>query len=448
MAASSENDRITPKSQDRMLKLILGHQLSTLSLSLLTMQARMQLLSSTLRGNTAAVARQVSLGAALVALSDLLLSPSMGALSDRIGRKPLMLMAPLSAFLMKSLVALNPSTAVLLMERTFSDMMRTLGGTTMAYACLSDLYKDEAYTAALGKVNAATGLGIVLAPLLGLVAMGKGENPRRAYILSAALAAVHTVIGAAFLEETAHVRQSDQHPGGLADSAESDKALTQVKAAVAKKPIVQPVWKCLRLFTSGANLRRRACFFALHCTTEGKVLQDLISVMQLQLGWGPNLRSRWTSGLGMAILAGGQLMGALLKKFGEHTFTRLCHGASLLAMLLFRGSALWSGLALLLLGQQRRSVSSSWLISEAHRQGFGRGEAVGAMASLRAAVDVVTVVIYGAVQRATTAINRPSDVFALPALLLLFAEAVRGSIAMEEAACVPGSGTSSSRKET
>eukprot|EP00971_Amphidinium_carterae_P172825 3425902-Amphidinium_carterae.1 len=29
-----------------------------------------------------------------------------------------------------------------------------------------------------------------------------------------------------------------------------------------------------------------------------QVIQDLVSVIQLQLGWGANLRSRWTSGLG------------------------------------------------------------------------------------------------------------------------------------------------------
>merc|ERR1719362_724078 len=181
------------RRQQRMLRLVMAHQLSTLSLSLLTMQARVQLLSVALSGDSLRVAKQVSRGAVFVALSDLLLSPTVGKLSDIIGRKPIMLLAPAVALPCKLLAAARPSVAVLLAERVFCDAFRTIGGTSMAYACLCDLYHGEDFTKMLGKLNSATGLGIVLAPLVATALMGKPENPRRAYWASAALAVLHLV---------------------------------------------------------------------------------------------------------------------------------------------------------------------------------------------------------------------------------------------------------------
>ena len=288
-----------------MLRLILAHQIAALTTSLLTLQPRGQLLMQAFAGDTAAVAGHISRGASLVALWDLLISPSAGALSDRIGRKPLMLLAPAVALPLKLATALRPSAGMLLLERVIGDAMRTIGGTTMAYACLSDLFRGEAYTAALAQVNSATGLGIVVAPLLASLVMVRGGGPRRAYLASALLAGVHLAVGAVFLEETL------LHGGSSAKAG----------AGAVAEPLIRPVARFLRLFTSGARIRLRACLFALHCLVEGKVLQDQVSVLQLSLGWDTHLRARWTSGLGLAILAGGQATGGLVRRLGEHWFS-------------------------------------------------------------------------------------------------------------------------------
>merc|ERR1719223_2511579 len=198
MNLGGQNDR----HQQHMLRLVLGHQLSTLSLSLLTMQARVQLLSVAFSGDSQKVAKQVSRGAVFVAFCDLLLSPTVGKLSDIIGRKPIMLLAPAVALPFKLLAAIRPSSTVLLAERVFCDAFRTIGGTTMSYACLCDLYKGEEFTKALGQVNSATGLGIVFAPLVATAFMGQHGNPRRAYWASATLALLHLVLGSKLLQET------------------------------------------------------------------------------------------------------------------------------------------------------------------------------------------------------------------------------------------------------
>mmetsp|Transcript_30870 Transcript_30870/g.98518 ORF Transcript_30870/g.98518 Transcript_30870/m.98518 type:complete len:440 (-) Transcript_30870:224-1543(-) len=411
-----------PASQRRVLQLVLAHQVSALSLSLLTMQPRAQLLQRALSGDSTAVARHVSRSSVLVALCELLLSPVVGAWSDRAGRRPFMLMAPAVAMPLKLAAAAWPNTAVLLAERVGTDIFRTMGGTTMAYACLSDLFDGEAYTAALGRLNSVSGFGIVCAPLLATAIMGPHGDPSRAYVASAVLAAVHLALGARMLRET------------KADSKRITPALVRARHSgemQTGKLCMYPA--CLNLFTGTAPLRLSAFLFSLHCFIEGKVLQDQVSVLQLSHGWDTRMRSRWTAGLGLAIALGGQATEHLVKRCGEHGFVALCHAASLAAFLALQRSAFWTSLAFLCLGQQRRSASASWLISEARHAGIGQGQAVGWVASLRSAADVSSALLYGAAYRAAAAQGRPARVFALPSALVLLAEALRACIAARRA---------------
>lgn len=428
MASIDDSD-----SQRRVMRLVLGHQLSTLSLSLLTMQPRMQLLSKALSGDSTAVARQVNRGAALVALSDLLITPSVGALSDRVGRKPFMLLAPAVALPLKTAVAIWPSVTMLLVERVVCDAFRTLGGTTMSYACLCDRYHGEAYTKALGQLNSATGLGIVMAPLVASVLMGSSGNPRRAYLASAALAVFHLAVGLSTLEET---NLSEMKTPSDFIAAPMRTKGVEVKA---KAPLIQPVWKFLKLFTNGRRLRLYTCLFALHCLLEGKVLQDQVAILQVSRGWNVRARSFWTSGLGLAILVGGQGTGELVKRLGEHHFMSSCHAASFAAFIGLQSSTFWSSLAFLSLGQQRRSASTSWVISEACQGGVGRGEAVGWIAGLRSAADILSALLYNFVYRARVAKGRPFDVFILPSLVVFLAELLRRHIAATSANARAGS---------
>merc|ERR1719367_1938537 len=117
---------------------ILAHQFSMLAMNLLTMQPRTQLMMVGLSGDTVAVASKIGIGAAGVGLLELLFSPHLGALSDRVGRRPLMLMAPALTLPLKVAVVMKPAVPILLVERIVSDALRTFGGTTMSCICLAD----------------------------------------------------------------------------------------------------------------------------------------------------------------------------------------------------------------------------------------------------------------------------------------------------------------------
>ncbi|CAE8632779.1 unnamed protein product [Polarella glacialis] len=426
--------------RSRMKRLILLHQLSILSISLLTLQPRNELLLQAFGGDTAATSRHIGRGAALVALSDFIISPSAGAFSDFYGRKPLMLLAPGIALPLKLATALMPTPAMLMLDRVLGDSLRTLGGTTMAYACLADLYSGPAYAAALGQLNAASGLGLVLAPLVASAVMGpSGAHPRRAYLVAALLAALHLFVGSFLLEETNMLRALSPSPAtaaSLASSSSTDTSsmgLASLGDASDRRPTLKPVWTFLRLFTQGSRLRMRAFLLALHCFVEGKVIQDQASMLQLSNGWGASERSRWTSSLGLAILVGGQCSGYLLRWVGEHNFTSACHLTSFLAFMSFRRSSFWWGLILLVLGQQRRLISSSWVVKEASDTlGIGKGEVIGWIASLRGVAEAISAMLFAGALRAATSRGTPVNAFLLPAGLVALAEFQRSRIALHD----------------
>eukprot|EP00913_Durusdinium_trenchii_P032539 g30462.t2 len=130
-------DQLAEQKRRRCLWLILGHQVAALLLSSLTLQARPELL----KANAFAVERHLNWGSGLVALSDLLLSPILGALSDRVGRRPLMISLPAITLPLKLLAAKFPTPRILQLDRVLGDSLRTLCGTTMTMSSLADLYQ-------------------------------------------------------------------------------------------------------------------------------------------------------------------------------------------------------------------------------------------------------------------------------------------------------------------
>jgi len=394
-----------------------------LTISLLTLQPRSQLLMQALKGDTVAVAKQINRGATLVGLCELFLSPSFGAFSDRVGRKPLMLLAPLLALPLKLAVVLRPSANILLIERVLGDALRSMGGATMAAICYADLYDAEVDARTVNEFsNTAAASGMVFAPLLSALLLRRSSDPRLPYIASAVIAGAHAWVARGFLEETSRIRRTGSDSGADGSSK--------------KQPILRPVWDFVRLFTLSARCRVRACLFTLHCMLEGKILQDQASILQLSMDWAADLRSRWTAGFGLAMSAGGMLMQPLRSRLSEHGALRVCHLASLNALLALLGGRFWLALLPFSLAQQRRAASSAWLITETGHLSIGRGEAVGWVTSLRAAVDTVSAVLYQRAYRTAFKRGNPFNMFLLPIAVVALCEIIRVHMARESKAVV------------
>src|SRR5262249_49880621 len=94
-------------------------------------------------------------------------SPVQGALSDRFGRRPIVLLSNLGLGLDYIFMALAPNVAWLFVGRAISGMASSSFSTAGAY--IADVTSPEQRAAAFGEMGVAFGLGFVLGPSVGAV---------------------------------------------------------------------------------------------------------------------------------------------------------------------------------------------------------------------------------------------------------------------------------------
>ena len=114
------------------------HAAMNMFVSVVVYSTRTELLQQLLNGDFAATSQYVAFGTSGAALLEVLLNPTVGALSDTYGRRPFMMMAPWANMVMKAWVVMSPSVFSLTAEKIICDGLRTMTGTTMTGAALSD----------------------------------------------------------------------------------------------------------------------------------------------------------------------------------------------------------------------------------------------------------------------------------------------------------------------
>jgi MFS transporter, DHA1 family, tetracycline resistance protein len=99
------------------------------------------------------------------AFMQFLFQPVLGALSDRFGRRPVVLASNLGLGLDYLIMALAPSLAILYFGRLISGAAAASFSTATAY--ISDITPPEKRAARFGLLGAAFGLGFILGPMIG-----------------------------------------------------------------------------------------------------------------------------------------------------------------------------------------------------------------------------------------------------------------------------------------
>ena len=115
--------------------------------------------------DTATAARIFGLFGTAWALMQFLFSPILGALSDRFGRRPVVLLSNFGLALDYVLMALAPSLIWLFVGRVISGI--TSASISTAFAYIADMTPPERRAAVFGKIGAAFGAGFILGPALG-----------------------------------------------------------------------------------------------------------------------------------------------------------------------------------------------------------------------------------------------------------------------------------------
>lgn len=122
------------------------------------------------------------------ALTQLLGAPLLGRLSDRFGRKPLLLLSLAGTVVGFLMLGLARSLAMLFASRTVDGILG--GNTSLAQAYISDVTEGKERTKGFGLIGAAFGLGFIFGPALGGVLAGGGNYALPA-LVAAALALVN-----------------------------------------------------------------------------------------------------------------------------------------------------------------------------------------------------------------------------------------------------------------
>jgi DHA1 family tetracycline resistance protein-like MFS transporter len=151
-----------------------------------------------LGGDTAGAAEMFGVFATVWALMQFLCSPLLGALSDRYGRRPVILISCLGLGLDYIFMALAPSLLLLLVGRVVSGITSATIGTSFAY--IADVTKPEERAKAFGLVGMAFGLGFVVGPAIG--GLLGSVDPRLPFWVSAAACLANAAFGWFVLPES------------------------------------------------------------------------------------------------------------------------------------------------------------------------------------------------------------------------------------------------------
>ncbi|MCF4969060.1 MFS transporter [Nostoc sp. CMAA1605] len=141
---------------------------------------------------------QTSLLFSIYAIAQFLATPVIGKLSDRFGRKPLLIIS-LAGTVIANFFAGTATGAITLFLARFLDGI-TGGNNAVAQAMISDVTGTERRAQGFGIYGAAMGLGFVLGPATSLIAQQISLGA--AFLVSGAVALIALIITIFFLPET------------------------------------------------------------------------------------------------------------------------------------------------------------------------------------------------------------------------------------------------------
>lgn len=239
---------------------------------------------------------QVGLLMASYSLAQFVTAPFWGRLSDRIGRRPVLIMSLAGAASSYVMLAFADQLWMLFAARGFGGAMA--GGIAAAFAYAADISTPATRAKAMGVVGAAFGVGFIFGPAIG--GLLSGSDPATADFRSPALAACA-------LSTTALLLTIFVLPESL-----------PVEARRQSKARSQSRWEMFRLALAQPALLRLLGLMFLATFVFAGMETTFAMWSRRQFGWGPEQNGYIFALVGIisAAVQGG-LIGRLAKRFGE-----------------------------------------------------------------------------------------------------------------------------------
>jgi DHA1 family tetracycline resistance protein-like MFS transporter len=236
-------------------------------------------------------------------------APLLGALSDRYGRRPVMLFAITGLGLDFLLMALAPSLGWLLVARVIGG--GTAANFSVASAYVADVTAPEQRAKAMGLIGAAFGIGFVFGPVLG--GLLAGVDLRLPFYAAAGLALINVAYGYFVLPES--LPRDRRAPFVLAKA----NPFSALKGLVELRAVGGLIW-----------------VFALTILAQFILQSTWVLFTTFRFGWSPtdNGISLFVVGIAAALVQG-VLLGWLLKRMGERGTALLGMASGAIAFALY-----------------------------------------------------------------------------------------------------------------
>lgn len=317
-------------------------------------------------GNARLATEMIGLFATMFAAIQFVFSPVLGALSDKVGRRPVVLMSNFGLGLDYCVMALAPTLPWLFVGRVISGLTSSSVPTAMAY--MADVTPKEKRAAAFGMLSGAFGIGFVLGPALG--GMLGHLNPRLPFWISAVLSLVNGLYGFFVLPESL--------------KPENRKTKIDWKRA-------NPLGS-LALFTRVKGLLPFALLVTMGYIAQTSLTSVYVIYTDFRYGWSTTVIGYSLATVGVITgLYGGFLVKRVVAKLGERKTILLgCVGGAI-GYWTFgyskAGILLWAGIPLL--NMMSLALPSAQSIMSAHTPADEQGLLQGAVNSLRGVAGLV-----------------------------------------------------------
>lgn len=242
-------------------------------------------------GDVSHVAAVYGATAVAFSLMQFLCASPMGGLSDRFGRKPVMLVALAALGIDNLLIAFAPSIGWMFAGRMIGGALASTISIAQAY--IADTTETEKRAAGFGRIGAAFGIGFVLGPLLGGL-LGEADL-RLPFFAAAALSFANVAFGLAYLKETLPLQRRSRAP------------------LAAANPFAAVAW----FAKSPALLALGAALFVSHTAQRGLEAVWVLFTAE-QYGWGAREAGFSLAVVGASfIVVQGFLVRHVVARFGE-----------------------------------------------------------------------------------------------------------------------------------